>query len=53
MGVTVEVVEIRGAVSTGTAGLRSHAHGCCTTVSAMAEASGGIGNGTFIKKETN
>ena len=37
--------------SKGTAGLRSHLGGCCTTVSTLMEAGKATGNARLVKKD--
>lgn len=51
MGPRVEVVETKPRLSPGSAGLRTRAHGGCTTVSALAEATGGIKSGNLVNSD--
>ena len=46
----VKVIEPRkNLLSKGTAGIRCHVSGQCATVSALAGATGGIGNGRLVE----
>jgi hypothetical protein len=48
--IEVKVIEPRkNLLLKGTAGMRCHAGGQCATVSALAVASGGIGNGRLVE----
>lgn len=51
MAQKVEVVETKTRLSAGTAGLKSRVHGGCVTVSAMADACGGLGRGNLISSD--
>ena len=51
MSIIVEFPEPKDVVpSQGTAGLKTHVPGCCTTVSTLMEASKATGNPSLIKK---
>lgn len=51
MGERIEVVETNPQLTAGRAGIRGHAPGCCTTVSALAHASGGTGSGHLVSTD--
>lgn len=52
MSISVEFPPLRDAEpAKGTAGLRTHIGGQCTTVSALMEAGKATGNATLIKKD--
>ena len=52
MSISVEFPQPKEVVpSKGTAGLRTHLGGCCTTVSIIKEAGKSTGNKSLVKKE--